>query len=182
MHILVRRNIDDIVAFSDHYLSRSRVVKRVTARYRLFGSLILGGVTFLAIYITAPSLPLLATVGALATALSFAFRARGLVRRGQIRTIHRIYTEGPNPAALKDVEIEVMDTGILARTDTVETRIAWSAIQDIVSTQTHTFLHLSPLRAIIIPHQKVVEGNLPALLAEIGRRYHPTHTLPPGSL
>jgi len=182
MHIQVQRDVDDIVAFSDHYLSRSRYVKRAVARYRLFGALAIGGVTLLVTFTMAPDIALFGTIMSLVATLGFASQAGGIVKRSRRKVIRRLYTAGKNSPALGKMELEVQETGVITRTDTTETRIAWSAIQDIVSTQEHTFVHLSPLRAFIIPHKKVVEGSLPALLAEVGRLYHPTNTLPPGTL
>jgi hypothetical protein len=182
MHIRVKRSIEDIVAFSDHYVANSRYVKRAIARYRLFGALVIGGVTALVTVAVTPHVALFGLSLALALALIFAAQAGGIVRRHRRQMIRKLYTEGKNPPALNDVELEVMETGVIARTETTETRVAWNAIHSIMSTQDYTYLHLTPLRALIIPHKKVVEGSLPALLAEIGRRYHPTNTLPPGTL
>ena len=182
MRIHVKRSLEDVVAFSDHYIANSRYIKKTIARYRLFGALTIGGVIALTIPTLTPHAPAVGVALALGAALAFATQAGGIVKRQRRLMIRKFYTEGKNPPALNDVDLEVLETGLIARTETTETRIAWNALHGIISTPDYTYLHLTPQRALIIPHKKVVEGNLPALLAEIGRLYHPTNTLPPGTL
>jgi len=67
--------------------------------------------------------------------------------------------------------MEIQEEGLLSVTDQTTSLIKWSAIQEIVTTDTHAFFRMGPIQAAVIARDKVEEGNFDAFIAE-ARRLH----------
>ncbi len=69
--------------------------------------------------------------------------------------------------------LSVDENGILGVSKYSETRLAWGAIDKIESEKDYTYIYITEVSAIIIPHQNITEGDLPALLQAIKTHYKP---------
>jgi hypothetical protein len=179
MIIRFERTMDDMIAFNDFHYSHSPFMKRFMFWYRWGGALFIFLVCTLLIQALTPGSPaLFAPLLSLVGAGVFAAIAPSAIRRRMRKQVRKLYSEGKNVSALGELELELTDTGLIAKSAYTETKLAWGAIERIESTPTHTFLYLSSVQAYIIPHNKIIEGDYRALMAEIGRRFQPGQKLP----
>lgn len=179
MHIRFQRTMDDMIAFSDYHYDHSPTLKKIVARYRVGGALAILVLSNALVHLILPDapLPLTLTVSVVG-AIYFATQAGKIIKRKTRDNTRKLYAEGKHASLDKEVLLELTETGLIARSDYMETKLAWGAIERIESTPDHTFLYLSPVQAFTIPHNKITEGNFPAMLAEIGRLYQPGQPLP----
>ena len=178
MRIRFKRTLDDIIAFSDFHYSHSPAMKKIVARYRVAGALAILILTGAMTHTMIPDipLPLIISVSAVGAAI-FATQASNIVKRRLRENTRKLYAEGNNASLEKEVDMELTETGLIARSDIMETKFAWGAIERIETTADYTFFYISPVQAYIVPHNKIIEGNFPAMLAEIGRLYQPGQRL-----
>ena len=178
MRIRFKRTLNDIIAFSDFHYSHSPTMKKVVARYRVAGALAILILTGAATHSMMPNipLPLVISVSVVGAAI-FATQASNIVKQKMRDNTRKLYSEGKSASLEKEVEMELTETGLIARSDIMETKFAWGAIERIESTADYTFFYISPVQAYIVPHNKIIEGNFPAMLAEIGRLYQPGQRL-----
>ena len=178
VRIRFRRTLEDLLAFSDFYCRESPTVKGVVARYRVKGTLFIALLPCALIHVLAPEVPLpFLFFSSIAAAVVFATQAASIVRHRTRESLLKLYTEDKKPFVEKEVEVELMETGLIARSNHMETKVAWGALERIDTTPDYTFLYFNSMSAFIIPHNRILEGSFPALLAEIGRRYHPDQNL-----
>ena len=178
MRIRFKRTLNDIIAFSDFHYSHSPAMKKIVARYRVAGALAILLFPAALIHWIMPEVPLpLAISVSVAGAVIFAVQASNIVKRKLRDNTRKLYSEGKSASLEKEVEMELTETGLIARSDIMETKFAWGAIERIESTADYTFFYISPIQAYIVPHNKIIEGNFPAMLAEIGRLYQPGQRL-----
>ena len=178
MRIHFERTMDDMIAFNDYHFRHSPYMKRFMFWYRLIGALAIILLSTLLIQILLPPSPYpFGFIMSLIGAGFFVAIAPTMIQRRMKKQARKLYSEGKNASALGAQELEVTETGLIARSEYFETKMAWGAIERIESTPTHTFLYLSSVQAYIIPHDKIHEGNYHALLTEIGRRFQPGQKL-----
>jgi hypothetical protein len=93
-------------------------------------------------------------------------------RRAPVRQLQKIYGPGgPLEKLLGEYEIEPLQDGIRVRAPREEYKTPYSQIQRIVETQKYAFLYNSPDSAIILPKARVTEGDFPATLQELRKRW-----------
>jgi hypothetical protein len=81
-------------------------------------------------------------------------------RKGRLRrSTRKILEEDRSKAELGPQEIEVAHDGIVGRTRFEESKLSWKAIERTVSTPDYYFIYLSLLKAIVIPKNKITEGD-----------------------
>jgi hypothetical protein len=59
-----------------------------------------------------------------------------------------------------DHRLAVEDAGIRISSLAMETLLDWSAVKRIEATDSHTFIYVSDVSALVIPHRSVSEGSL----------------------
>jgi len=178
MRLYFERTLDDMIAFNDFHFRHSPYMKRFMFWYRLIGALAIVLVSTVLSQVLTPTAPFLFSfILSLIGAGVFVVLAPSLVQKRMKKQVRKLYSEGKNVSALGAQELELTDTGLIARSEYMETKLAWGAIERIESTPTHTFLYLSSVQAYIIPHDKIREGNYHALLTEIGSRFQPGQKL-----
>ena len=69
---------------------------------------------------------------------------------------------------------EVTPDALIERTPVSESRMALSALEDIQSTDTHTFLYIQSYGAHVIPHTALLEGDHDTFLAALRKALPPT--------
>lgn len=178
MHIRFERTMDDMIAFNEFHYSHSPVVKKISFRYQW------GGALFIVIFsnmvghwIMPEAPPLLMLSVSLVGAVIFASRASAILKKRMNHNTRKMLAEGRNASFLGEQQLELTDIGLTARSDYIETKLAWGAIERIESTPDYTFLYLNSVQAYVISHNKIIEGDCRMLLAEIGRRFQPGQRL-----
>jgi len=178
MRIRYERTIDDIIALNYFDFHHSSATQGIVRRYRWTGSIAIWLLAALLIYILVPGMPVFLTLlVAFLDAVFFAIMAPRIVLKKTMRNVRKRYAEGQNATLLGEQELELTDTGLIARSNYTETKLAWGAIERIETTPEHTFLFISSINAYIIPHNRIIEGDYRALMAEIGRRFQPGQPL-----
>ena len=94
---------------------------------------------------------------------------RALVTRG--------FKKSRNKHFIGEHTISVDENGISMVTKYAEGRYAWGAIDKIESDEGYTYIHMTAIQAIIIPHNNITEGDFPALLQAIKTHYKPDQPL-----
>ena len=69
--------------------------------------------------------------------------------------------------------MEVYPDGISSRSAFAEVKYFWAAIEQIASSPTHTFIYVSRVVALIIPHTRLESGDYNQFMAAISNYYHP---------
>lgn len=82
----------------------------------------------------------------------------------------QMYEEGPMNGLVGRFEIVADDDGVEIVSDMERHYYAWEALDRVVQTDTHTFVYVNGLRAYVIPHDSVYEGNPTDLLEAKQRR------------
>jgi len=178
MRIRYERTMDDILALNEFSFHHSPTTKRIVSRYRWTGALAIWLLAALLVYVLVPAMPIYLTLLlAFIDAAYFAVVAPRIVLKKTKHNIRKQYAEGQNATLLGEQELELTDTGLIARSKYAETKLAWGAIEKIETTPEHTFLFVSSVNAYIIPHTRILEGDYRALMAEIGRRFQPGQPL-----
>jgi hypothetical protein len=98
---------------------------------------------------------------------------RKLFVRGNLR----IYREGSNRTVFGRFTARIEEDVLIYSSKWHETRYQWPAFEQAVFTDTHTFLLLSPVQAVIIPKAAVVEGDYDAFVAAL-KPHLPPHPSP----
>lgn len=89
-------------------------------------------------------------------------------------SVEKAYSGGRNLTLLGEHELEINEDGITTRNDYYETRYYWGAFEKWMSTPTHFYLYNSAVSAVVIPKNKVIEGNWPAIESILKGKVLPT--------
>jgi hypothetical protein len=98
-----------------------------------------------------------------------------LVTASHNSSVHRkagseTYAEGWNKTILCEHQLEVTDDGLIERNLFSESKIRWEAIERVERTETHSFVYVSAVSAHIIPHERILEGDCEAFVAQLQKR------------
>ena len=178
MRIQYEITIDDIVASDEFHYSHSPYFQRRRIWHRRGVALYLLFAPIFIVPLFAPNVSLL-PVFFLSLAASALFYTTYHARRKQRRTrlIHKMLAEGRKEAEVGEAELELTDIGLRLRSDYAETTLAWKGLERIETTADYTFIYTSAVHSLIIPHDRIIAGDLPAMLAEINRRYRPARQI-----
>ena len=91
--------------------------------------------------------------------------------------IRKLYSAGENKSIIGEHILEVSENGFNDRTAYNESRYTWGTLERIETTEEHTFLFIGALNAFVIPHNRITEGDLPAVLQAIKLHYKPLQRL-----
>lgn len=178
--------IEDMAVFTEYQLLRSQ--KALERQRRM--SIQLAIVTFLMYFLAGiflrrsyPSIlglwfpPLMALSG---TALYNYPVSKKICRLKPFRKrILKYYSEGENKGLFCEHVLTLVENGFIERTDYNETRFSWGGLERIESEKDYTYLYTSANSAYVIPHQKVIEGDLALFLNGIKTHYKPDQLLEP---
>jgi hypothetical protein len=179
MFIRFERTLEDLIAFNDFHYRHSQSMKKYLFWYRWIGALFILLLPPLIMQSYSPDMPLFFELGlSLIGAIIFAVNAERIVHRRIRKQALKLYKEGNNEALLGESVLELTDTGLLARSPLTETKLAWGAIERIETNSDYTFLYIGSVNAYVIPHNRIIEGDYRAFMAEVGRRFQPGQKLP----
>jgi hypothetical protein len=181
MKIRYENTMDDLMAFHDHYVTQTPRMKRIWSAYRWIGA----AVVFLAGFFRESASGnqdtifrlTIAVVGAVIVALIIKplmlWSARFLTRQ--------LLSNGNNRGFLGEHELEIVDEGLIERTEYNESKAAWGGFDRIESNSQYTFLFVGPATAHVIPHNRLLSGDYKAFMTEFRERYKPDQKLTPSS-
>ena len=166
--------VEDLLAFQDYQYAHSSTVRRRLARKVGALSLIsFGGM----ISMSSHDGVINAAVSGLIVAGLVALVCPSLVRYNMKAHIRKMCVTGDYKLFLGDGELEIVEDGIISRTPYGEGKLAWGAIEQIESTAEYTFIYVGTLMAMIIPHNRIEEGDYKVFMTELGRHYKPDQKL-----
>jgi hypothetical protein len=179
MRLRYENTANDFVAFNAFHLAQSPSYKRSIAIY----TCVFGLATGLAVFFLAKStsleivksLPeeskiLVAAVQAILVVAIYALLLPRVLRRSTMRQARKLLAEGQNKLFLCEHRVEITDDGLVTWSPYGESRVRWEAVERVQRTEPHTFLYVSAVAAFIIPHDRILEGDCEAFVAEIQRR------------
>lgn len=179
-----RVTVEDVVAFNEFHCLRSPTAIQKRQRKRVIVSVVAALVYFvIGCYIQASTswgtglwFPILfgLTIGAICYVIaSPRFAIPHLLRY----IVRKRYAKPDMSKFLGEHTLEVDDQGFTHRTNYSETRYAWGALERIETEQDRTYLYISAIQAIVIPHKNIEEGNFTALLEAMKAHYTPGQVL-----
>ena len=176
--------IEDMVAFNEyHYIRTPTGIKRMFQRRVAFSVPIAILLLFLGSMMHRDQSwifgiwfpPVLAFMGVLAyNYLELNYLKSPTYFRNKIR---KFYSIADNKSVLGEHNLRVAREGFVSATKYLETRMSWGALDRIETDSNYTYLYISAVNAIIIPHAKITEGDFPALLQAIKTHYKPDQEL-----
>jgi hypothetical protein len=177
MRLRYENTMADMLALQEFWITRMPAGKRTIAVNRWAGVATCFGIVMIGLpAIGSGKAPialcfLLAVLGSVLTFVVTPF----VVRRMGIYQTRKLNSAENNKGALGEQEIEVIADGLIARTPYHETKLAWAGLDGIESTSEHTFLFTGAMSALIIPHNRLLEGDYRAFMTELAERYQPDH-------
>lgn len=172
--------VEDVVALTEFHAIRSEAAKRKRHRVRVFLSVALALTCFALGYnmhLTSPMVigvwfaPVFALMGGLAAFVMAS--PRFTIPRLLRYLVRRRYSKPDMTKSLGEHSLDVDDQGFTHRTRFSETRYAWGALERIETEPNHTYWYINSCQAIVIPHQKIIEGSFPAVLSATKQHYKP---------
>jgi YcxB-like protein len=74
------------------------------------------------------------------------------------KAVRRVHAKDVDPSALGSQQYRFSDAGIEAQFATGHALYEWGNICDVEETDTHVFIYLSPVKAVIIPKNDTLHG------------------------
>ncbi len=91
--------------------------------------------------------------------------------------IRKFYSIADNRSVLGEHLLRIGQDGFVSASKYLETRLSWGVLGRIETDSNYTYLYVSAVNAVIIPHDKITEGDFPALLQAIKTHYKPDQQL-----
>jgi len=170
--------LEDLIAFEEARIADSADVRKRQNGFRRFvtGYLLLAPVLLVAFSsMQAYWLPVLLISAALSALFYRAYP--GMMRKRLRRGMHMMRDEGELGLSLGEAEWEVLETGLITRIAGLETKLTWAAIDRIETTPDYTYLHIDSIQTCILPHRRILSGDLSAFLTELNRQFPPRPSL-----
>jgi hypothetical protein len=179
MRLRYENTSDDCVAFSTFHLAHSPTHKRTVAIYTCVFGLAVG----LAVFFLAKSFPMesvkslpdetkniYAAIQAVFVMTIYILLLPRIFRRSITKQTRKLYGEGRNKTFFCEHQLEIAEDGLIERTRYSELKAHWEAIERVERTETHTFLYVSAVSAHVIPHDRILEGDCDAFVAQVQKR------------
>jgi hypothetical protein len=88
------------------------------------------------------------------------------------RQVKKLYESESEQRRLGEHELCLDEEGIFVSAPLGETRLKWSAIEEIAETEHYIFFCISRVAAIILPKEEMADDALCEHLVKLARRYH----------
>lgn len=160
---------EDLISFSQyhafHHPASKRRFRMQRFVYPLFYLLLFGSISLL----RGGSFVVLITVISFAIGWVILFPA--LWKRRIRKNTLKAYGTGGNKALLGKHAIRVEEDGIAGTSDFGEGITRWAAIEKIEATDSHTFLYISAVTAIVIPKNGITGGDYNKFVSALRTRH-----------
>ena len=164
--------MDDTLAFLEFHYAHSPTIRKQRSQLRWGASLcvfLMAFTTCLALSFVQHSpidLKALMISCSLGAVLMFLLMP-ALTLRSMRRNSRRLFAEGKQQGLLGEHLLEIENDGLTERTDVNETKTLWRGMEQVAATKTHTFIYVTSLSALIIPHDRITEGNLQEFVQDV---------------
>ncbi|UCC43646.1 MAG: YcxB family protein [Candidatus Zixiibacteriota bacterium] len=158
---------DDNLAFAMHYWENSPSLRKRVLTGRLGWTL---AFVLLAVVNIVLELWYWAALMLVAALVYVVFYDRWC-RRTFLRRFKRLQSEAKNRSALGNKEMSVGEDGVNLYAETGRSLTKWLGIERIASTADHTFLYVGAGHALVIPKNRVTEGDYETFVVELKRRF-----------
>lgn len=168
MRLRFEFTLDDYAAWQSYYLATIRSARRSLTADEWVSFAIAGGVIVIALAdheIAQRAMLWLALVMS-ANWLVINPVAQRYARKKDLRRVQ----EEPYKKIFGEQSLELAPDGLVHRTALAEHKAFWTAIERVGATDHHTFIHLTPDAAFVIPHNRLREGDFSAFMSELQRR------------
>jgi hypothetical protein len=92
-------------------------------------------------------------------------------RRRLEKIVRRLLNEGSNKSLLGERELEIIETGLITRSEREQGSYTWDVIERIGFTPDYTFIFISTVQGIAIAKSSVFEGDYEEFKEELRRRF-----------
>ena len=92
-------------------------------------------------------------------------------RKVKTKRVAKLYAQEKNKGTLCEHELEIVPDGIIERTAVGEQKTAFAGIDRIESTRTHSFVFIGTLLAHVVPHAKVLEGDVDSFMKALRHKW-----------
>lgn len=116
-----------------------------------------------------------AVVGIAVAALVIPARLR---KNASAQTV-KMYSSASNESLFGERTLEITEEGLLSISKSATSLYKWDSIQRIARNDTHAFLTVGSMMAMVIPRGTVSDGNLDAFVAEAQRLHQQARTRVP---
>jgi hypothetical protein len=179
--------LDDLVAFNEFHWLRSGEAVRKRQKGAPVGALVVGIVYWLMLSML--SLMLQSTFGlwlspvlALVVAAFVFWRMRRSTPKWpkwMQRRVRNMYSTGANKATLGEHVVKADNSGLFNTTAYSTTQFAWGALEKIETHGDYTYLYISAVQAIVVPHTRILEGDFAKFLMAVRAHYKADQKLIP---
>jgi hypothetical protein len=155
MRLRYENTIDDWVAFNRYHCKNSKAVRRMQLRVTwTFAALcvLIGASAYALGDVTA-------LVVCLVLAVVFVLVMPSAYRRNIDRNARRLYLEGANKGLDGPQLLELTDNVLVSENPLVESRMRLEIVERVVTAANYTFIYIGAVKAFVIPHDKVSEGD-----------------------
>lgn len=158
--------IDDMVAYNLHIYGRT--LARRTQAATVIVSMAIGAFVWLVLRFEPPPVPYIAA----AVAAGFFFVLLTVVRaRAMAQNVRRMFGAKPDPTTFGSHRVTLDRDGVRIELEHIDARYDWEIVGDVVETPMHLFVHLGPVRAIVIPLNETLTGAHREEIAHAFRTY-----------
>jgi len=184
MRIRYANTVDDLVAFIDFHAAHSTTVEQNIRLTKWTSTVLVIVLTFVALNFTiGDSGALSAKVfGALAGGVLMFIAVPRLTRWNMRVQVGKLLREDRNKSVVGEHELEILDDGLVERTEYNENKSSWAGIERVVSTPRYTFIYITSVSAHVVPRESVSDGDYDAFTQELARRVHAAQPISSGSV
>jgi hypothetical protein len=158
MRIKVQLDREDIVALNLHYLSKCNEGRKMMKMYRYAFLLAFILLALLALIKREPyhwlAMPVLAIIAILFPYLWKFFLKRSILENKSIDKLGGEY------------EYEIREEGLFSKGNS-ESLFYWDTIRKLETTEMYTFVSIEPNTIMLIPKEKIIEGNYEAFMSKL---------------
>ena len=166
-HIRFEVTADDWAALADFQLAHSQTLRQTMRRTQWLAvglAIILAGV----IGLLARSVFIAIVAGA--AGLFAAARTPRTVRQSQGKQMRAMFAESFPPGSNTETRLEAREEGLATESIRGTGVVAWSAFTALAESDTHIYLGFGGTAGIVVPKQRVSEGDVVRFFEEIRRR------------
>jgi hypothetical protein len=182
--VLIRfeSTVDDLAAWAVYHFERSGNLRVIVAISLVFGPLAMIGL-LLVIFLTPLSEglgPLYDITLAICSIFVLMFcviwfikspeRCRNAARKSTFKRVQRQYSRTTTTGLVGIRELELTETALVSRSSIGESYYRISAIENVVSTDDHTFILLNSFTALVLPRDGVIDGDYNSFVSALHRR------------
>ncbi len=175
MRLRYRNTIDDGVAFNLFHIRHSPTLRRNVAITTWVLSIAAGIAAFFAInWLPSPhgaeAVQFSAAIAAIITTALCVWTLPRSLRHSMTKQACKLYAEGQNRTFVCEHELEIAEQALIERTPYSQSEARYEVIEHIQITKDYTFIYVSAISAHVIPHERVLEGDCEAFIAEVRKR------------